>query len=62
MSNPGGFFRLRIGDRDTQKMAREEDNIGSHIDEGLSSTSFEDVPLRVDTVGVITWLRLVGES
>ena len=39
-----------------------EDNIGSHADKGPSSTSSEDVPSRVDAVGVITWLRPIVES
>ena len=42
-------------------MVREENNVGSCMDEGLSSSSYEDVPSRVDAIGVITWLRLVGE-
>ena len=43
-------------------MAREEDNVGSCVDEGSSSTSYEDVLPRVDVVGVITWLRHIEES
>ena len=35
---------------------------GSYADEEISSSSFEDAPSRVDIVGVITWLRLVGEA
>ena len=62
MSYPGGFSRLRISDRVTQRMARGEDNVGSHVDEGLSSTSYRDALSSVDATGVITWLRLVGES
>ena len=62
MSYLGGFFRLCVGDGGTQRMAKGEDNVGSHEGEGPSSTSFEDVPLRVDTFGVITWLRPIGES
>ena len=62
MSYLSGFSRLCIGDGGTQRMAKGEDNIGSHTDEGPSSTSSEDVPSRVDATGVITWLKLVGES
>ena len=43
-------------------MARREDNIGSHRDEGPSSTSSQDVPSCVNAAGIITWLILVGES
>ena len=43
-------------------MTRGEDNVGSHMDEGSSSTSYEDVSLCVDAIGVITCLRPVGES
>ena len=35
-------------------MARREDNVGSRVDEGSSSSSFENVPSRVDATGVIT--------
>ena len=62
MSYPGGFFRFRIGDRGTQGMARGEDNVGSRVDEGPSSTSSGDFPSRVDAIGVIMVLRPVGES
>ena len=62
MSYPGGFSKLRIFDGGTHTMARGEDNVGSLIDEGSSSTSSEDVPWHVDATRVITWLRLVGES
>ena len=44
-----------------QRMVRGEDNVGGHGDEGLSSTSSEDVPLRVEAIGVITWLIHVRE-
>ena len=60
MSYPSGFSRLRIGDGDTQRMARGEGNVGRHVDEDLPST-FEEAFLLVDAIGVITWLRLVGE-
>ena len=43
-------------------MTRGEDNVGSRMDEGSSSTSYEDVSLRVDVIGVITCLRPVRES
>ena len=43
-------------------MAKGEDNIGSHTDEGLSATSFEDIPLCVDATRVIMWLNPVGDS
>ena len=62
MSYPRGFSRLHIGDKGTQRMARGEDNVGSRMDEDLSSTSSEDDSLRVEAAGVITWLILVGES
>ena len=42
-------------------MARGEDNVGSHVNEGPSLTSSEDVPSHVDTTGVITWTRPVEE-
>ena len=61
ISYPGGFSKLRIDDEDTQRMARGEDNVGSSVDEGPSSTSYEDLPLRVDATGVITWPIPVGE-
>ena len=47
---------------EAQRMARGEDNVESGMDESSSSTSFEDVPSRVDADGVITWLRPVGEA
>ena len=43
-------------------MAREEDIVESCVGEISSSTSFEDVPSRVNANGVITWLRPVGEA
>ena len=42
-------------------MAKGEDNVGSRVDEGPSSSSSEDVPSRVDATRVITWLRPIGE-
>ena len=42
-------------------MARGEDNVGSRMDKGPSSSSSEDAPSRVDATRVITWLKLVGE-
>ena len=42
-------------------MARGEDDLGSHMEEDLPSSSSEDVPSCADAVGVITWLRPVGE-
>ena len=62
MSYLCGFSRLRIGDEDTQRMARGEDNVGGHVDEGMSSTSSEDIHSRVDATRVITWLKLVRKS
>ena len=62
MSYPGRFSRLCIGDGGTQSMAKGEDNTGSRVDEGLPLTFFEDFPLCVNVVGVITWLRHDGES
>ena len=61
MSYPSGFSKPDIDDGGTQRMAREEDNVGTRVDKGPSSTSYEDVPSRVDATGVITWLRLVGK-
>ena len=61
MSDPSGSSRLCIGDGDTQRMVGEEDNPSSYADEEISSYSFEDVPSRVDDVGVITSLKPVGE-
>ena len=57
MSDPSGFYRLRIGDGGTQRMAKGEDDLGSHVDEDLLSSSS-----RVDAAKVITWLRPVRES
>ena len=34
----------------------------SYVDEEISSSSFKDIPSSVDAIGVITWLRLVGEA
>ena len=62
MSYPSVYFRFRIGDGGTQGMARGEDNVGSCVDEGPSSTSSEDFPSRVDGIGVIMLLRPIGES
>ena len=62
MSYPAGFSKLRIDDGGTRRMARGEDNIGSRVDEGSSSTSSKDVPSRVDATKVITWLKSVGKS
>ena len=42
-------------------MARGEDSVGSREGEGPPSTSSKDVALRVDSIEVITWLKLVGE-
>ena len=42
-------------------MARGEDNVGCCVDEDLHSKSKEAL-LHADATGVITWLRLVGES
>ena len=61
MSYLGGFSRLCFGDEDSQEMAKGEDSVGSREGEGPPSTSFEDVPSRVDAIGVITWLKPVGE-
>ena len=36
--------------------------MGSRVDEGPSSTSYEDVLSRVNAARVITWLRPVEES
>ena len=62
MSYPDGFSRLCIGDGGTQRMARGEYNIRSHVDEGSSSTSYEDVPSRVDAARVIIWLKTIRKS
>ena len=42
-------------------MAKGEDNDGSREGEGPPLTSFEDVSLCVDSAGVITWLKPIGE-
>ena len=56
MSDTGRFSRLRISDRGTQRMAREDSDLGSNADENLPHSS------RVLTLmGVITWLRPVGK-
>ena len=60
MSYPSGFSRPHIDDRGTYKIAQGEDNVRSGVDEGPSST-FSDFFSRVDTTGVIMWLRPVGE-
>ena len=43
-------------------MAIREDNVGSQVEEGPSSTSFEDPFPCVDATRVITWLRPIGKS
>ena len=43
-------------------MAKGEDSFGSCDGEGPPSTSSEDVLLRVDSVGIVMWLKPVGES
>ena len=43
-------------------MVGGEDNPGSYADKEISSSSFEDVPSRVDAAGVITCLRPIKES
>ena len=42
-------------------MARGEYSVESLEGEGPPSISFEDIPLRVDSIGVITWLKPVRE-
>ena len=59
---PGGFSRFCIIDGGTQRMSRGKDNVGSHVDKDPPSTSTEEVLLRADATGVITWLRPVWES
>ena len=61
MSDPGGSSRLCIGDRGTQRIARG-DNLRTYGDEEISSSSFEDVPSRVDVVGVMMRFKPIGES
>ena len=62
MSYPCGFSRLRIVDGGTQRMARWEDNVVSRVEEDPASTLPEEVLSRADAIGVITWLKSVGES
>ena len=59
MSYPGGFSRLFIGDRGTQRMAQGEDNVENREGEGPSSTSSKEVSSCVDSARVIMWLRLI---
>ena len=61
MSYLGGFFRFRIDDRGTQRMAIVGGNVGRRANEDLPSTS-EEALSRADATEVITWLRPVGES
>ena len=42
-------------------MGGRDDEPGSYADEEISSSTLEDVPLLIDAVGVIMWLRSVGE-
>ena len=42
-------------------MAKGEDSVGTREGEGSPSTSSEDVPSRVDSIRVITWLKSIGE-
>ena len=62
MSEPGGSSKSHVGDEGTQRMTRGEVNLRCYVDEEIFSSSFEDVPSRVDVVDVITWLRLIGEA
>ena len=62
MSEPGGSFKLRVGDEGTQRMVEGKVDLGSYVDEEISSSSFEDIPSQVDSAGVIKWLRSVGEA
>ena len=62
MSEPGGSFKLRVGDEGTQTMVEGKVDLGSYVNEEISSSSFEDIPSRVDSAGVIKWLRSVGEA
>ena len=63
---PFPFFFIRhylhVGDEGTQRMIGGEVDPGSYAGEEISSSSFGDVPSRVDAIGVITWLRLIGEA
>ena len=62
MSYLGGFYRLRFDDGGSQGMVRGEDSIGSRKGKGDPPlTSSEDIPSRVNSVGVITWLKPVRE-
>ena len=57
----GGFSRLRIDDRDSQRMARGKVNVGCRADKDLPSTS-EEALSRADATRVITSLRPTKES
>ena len=43
-------------------MAKEEDDVGSRVDENPASTLTEEVLSCADATRVIMWLKLVGES
>ena len=61
MSYLGGFSKLRSEDDDSQGMARGENSVRSHEEEGMPLTSSKDVPSLADSTRVITWLKPVGE-
>ena len=48
MSEPGGSSRLCVGNEGTQRMVGGEVDPRSYANEEISSSSFEDIPFRVD--------------
>ena len=61
MSYPSGFSRLCSRDGGFQGLAKGKGRVESRKGEDLPSTSFEDVPSRVDSTGVIMWLKPIRE-
>ena len=64
MSDPSGFALSNIRDEGTQRMVEDGSGVdlGCPRDKETSSSGFESISSRVDVVGVITWLKPVGEA
>ena len=64
MSEPSGSIMSRVSDKGTQRTAGGGRGVDPECPsyEETSSSGFKDVSSRVDTDGVITWLRPIEED